>query len=103
MDDLNKKTAILSIQLSQLMASFKSAIFVSIVVMLIFVYIMSDGVNPQKLHLWLTLALLVAIVRIIFFKSFLLKSEDSYSVVLNKLNKFRAGTLAAGLAWGSAG
>jgi len=103
MSDSNKKTAIQSAILALLCASSKSAIFFSIALASILAFIMNGQVANTLLYSWLTLLVLLSLVRLIMAKNYIESPANDLSTIQTRLGNFRASIFIAGILWGSTG
>ena len=102
MAHFKNQPALVSAKLAYLVSTSKTAIYASLVIAAVLAYMMIGSIDNGVIAFWLALIYLLGIVRIAYFSKFTLVSVGEMNVK-SQLIIFRAGVLASGLSWGSAG
>ncbi|MGB7816604.1 MAG: PAS domain S-box protein [Methylotenera sp.] len=100
---MNKKAAILSVQLAYLFANSKGAILIALILAVILAYMLSGPVAFAMVFSWVALVALISLVRVAMIDKYQRSPENDYHALQARLRNFRLGILIAGLVWGSAG
>lgn len=87
----------------RLLATSKFAIVTSTVIAALFAYAQREVIALPFVLTWLSLIMLIAIIRAVHVHSCLRTPLDEHSTLQAQLVKFRYLTIIAGLVWGSAG
>ncbi len=103
MNNLNKKTAILSAQLAQLLSVSYAALLTSVVIAAILAYIQSEVIVSTVVFTWLVLVILVALARAVLTAVYQRSPVDDYPTLHARLVRLRLGMFTSALVWGSAG
>ncbi len=103
MNNLNKKTAIQSTQLQQLLSASNMALVTSTLLAMILAYMQYEVVAFTVVIVWLSIVVLVAFARAALVVAYQRSPTTDYYTTYTRLVWFRFGVLVAGMAWGSAG
>jgi PAS domain-containing protein len=103
MNNLNKKSAVICAQLTQLISASKTAILVSLISSAIFAVVMSNVIQLTSILLWLLAVVIVAVIRLILFNKYMHMPVGDSATIQARLNIFRMGALISGLTWGVTG
>ena len=100
---MNKETASQSATLQLLLSANNKALVASTLLAFIFAYVQQEVIDATVIYTWLSLVILVTLARTALAIHYKRSPADDYLTTLGRLNKFRCGTLIAGLVFGSAG
>lgn len=87
----------------RMLAASKSALVANIIIAALFAYAQREVIALPLVLTWLSLAILIAIIRAIHVHSCLRTPVDEHSTLQASLVKFRYLIIFSGLVWGSAG
>ena len=100
---MNKKIAIQTAQLKLLLSASNSVLLTSSALAFILAFMQRDLIASSVIITWLTLVIIVALVRSFFIRTMKNSPNDDYDTNSAQLFRFRVGVILAGLIWGSAG
>jgi len=100
---LDKKAAMLPLQLQQLLSASNTSLIVSALLAAIFAYMQSEVIAPTVVIAWYFLIMLVTLSRAVLVVAYRNSPLDDYSTTHARMARFRFGILVSGLLWGSAG
>ncbi|BCK87300.1 hypothetical protein MIZ01_1072 [Sideroxyarcus emersonii] len=99
----DKKIATQAALIRQMLGTCHASIVTSTLLAAVLAYVQRDVIAPGVIVAWLTLVVLVALVRAMMAVVCKRSALDESAATCAQLNRFRLGVLAAGIVWGSAG
>ncbi len=103
MNDTDKKAAIQSAQMRQMIATSNVSLATSTLLAVILAYMQRDVIGSAVVIGWLTLVVLTALSRAVLVMLYRHSPVGDDAATYARLVRFRLGVLVAGMVWGSAG